>query len=80
MAICNNMEDIENFIDYWDKERFNLGFDIDGIVIKLNNTLLWDRLGSTAKSPRWATAYKFKAQRKEGKNFLALNIKLEERA
>lgn len=67
MAICNNMEDIESFIDYWDKERFNLGFDIDGIVIKLNNTLLWDRLGSTAKSPRWATAYKFKAQRKEAK-------------
>ncbi|MDD2577520.1 MAG: NAD-dependent DNA ligase LigA, partial [Bacteroidales bacterium] len=67
MAICNNMEDIEGFIGYWDKERFNLGFDIDGIVIKLNNTQLWDRLGSTAKSPRWATAYKFKAQRKETK-------------
>jgi DNA ligase (NAD+) len=67
MAICRGNEDIESFIEYWDKERFNLGFDIDGIVIKLNNTSLWEKLGSTAKSPRWATAYKFKAQRMETK-------------
>lgn len=67
IAICVNMEEITDFIKYWDKERFSLGFNIDGIVIKLNNTQLWERLGSTAKSPRWATAYKFKAERKETK-------------
>lgn len=63
MAICKSIEEIMEFISYWDTERFNLGFDIDGIVIKLNDTKLWDRLGSTAKSPRWATAFKFKTQR-----------------
>ena len=63
MAICKSIEEIMEFINYWDTERFNLGFDIDGIVIKLNDTKLWDRLGSTAKSPRWATAFKFKTQR-----------------
>jgi len=63
MAICKSIEEIMEFISYWDKERFNLGFDIDGIVIKLNDTKLWERLGSTAKSPRWATAFKFKTER-----------------
>lgn len=63
IAICKGIEDIMEFIEYWDVERHNLGFDTDGIVIKLNDTSLWDRLGSTAKSPRWASAYKFKAER-----------------
>jgi len=53
---------IKEFIEYWDKERFNLGFDIDGIVIKVNSYHQQEELGFTAKSPRWAIAYKFKAE------------------
>ncbi|MBR1834052.1 MAG: NAD-dependent DNA ligase LigA [Bacteroidales bacterium] len=60
---CQNIKEIKDFIDYWDKERWNLPFGIDGVVIKVNQTGLWDRLGTTAKSPRWAIAYKFKAER-----------------
>lgn len=59
---CRTIDDIKFFIDFWDKERWNLPFGIDGVVIKVNQTSLWDRLGMTAKSPRWAIAYKFKAQ------------------
>ena len=59
---CRNIEDIRFFIDFWDKERWNLPYGIDGVVIKVNQTDLWDRLGTTAKSPRWAIAYKFKAE------------------
>lgn len=59
---CQNINEIKGFIDYWDAERWNLPFAIDGIVIKVNQVGLWDRLGLTAKSPRWAIAYKFKAQ------------------
>ncbi len=60
---CQNIKEIKDFIDYWDHERWNLPFGIDGVVIKVNQTGLWDRLGTTAKSPRWAIAYKFKAER-----------------
>ena len=60
---CKDINEIKGFIDYWDKERWNLPYGIDGIVIKVNQTALWDRLGLTAKSPRWAIAFKFKAER-----------------
>ena len=60
---CKDIGEIKSFIDYWDKERWNLPYAIDGIVIKVNQTPLWERLGLTAKSPRWATAFKFKAER-----------------
>ena len=60
---CRNIDDIKAFIDYWDTERWNLPFAIDGIVIKVNQVALWDQMGLTAKSPRWAIAYKFKAAR-----------------
>lgn len=60
---CKDINEIKFFIDFWDKERWNLPFGIDGIVIKVNQTALWDQLGLTAKSPRWAIAYKFKAER-----------------
>ena len=60
---CKDISEIKAFIDYWDKARWNLPFGIDGIVIKVNQTALWNRLGLTAKSPRWAIAYKFKAER-----------------
>ncbi|MBR1550160.1 MAG: NAD-dependent DNA ligase LigA [Bacteroidales bacterium] len=60
---CRDINDIKAFIDHWDRARWDLPFGIDGIVIKVNQTPLWDRLGLTAKSPRWAIAYKFKAER-----------------
>ena len=60
---CKDINDIKFFIDFWDKERWNLPYGIDGVVIKVNQTDLWNVLGTTAKSPRWAIAYKFKAER-----------------
>ncbi|MBR4773138.1 MAG: NAD-dependent DNA ligase LigA [Bacteroidales bacterium] len=60
---CKDIEEIKDFIEYWDHARWELPFGIDGIVIKVNQTPLWDRLGLTAKSPRWAIAFKFKAER-----------------
>jgi DNA ligase (NAD+) len=60
---CKDINEIKAFIDHWDKARWDLPFGIDGIVIKVNQTPLWDRLGLTAKSPRWAIAFKFKAER-----------------
>ena len=58
---CTTISDVLEFIDHWDKERFNLSYDIDGIVIKVNNYNQQQELGFTAKSPRWAISYKFKA-------------------
>lgn len=57
------LEGVMNFINYWDKERSNLPFEIDGVVIKVNDYSQQEELGFTAKSPRWAIAYKFKAER-----------------
>lgn len=63
IAECNDIGDIKAYIDHWDTARWELPFGIDGIVIKVNQTALWDQLGLTAKSPRWAIAFKFKAER-----------------
>ncbi len=60
--LCKGIEEVKKFIDHWDKQRAKLPFDIDGIVIKLNNYKQQQHLGFTAKSPRWAIAYKFKAE------------------
>ena len=57
------IEQIMEFIDYWDEKRTDLPFDIDGIVIKVNAYDKQEELGYTAKSPRWAISYKFKAER-----------------
>lgn len=59
---AKNIDEIIAFINYWDKERYNLPYDIDGIVIKVDKISLRDTLGYTAKTPRWAIAYKFKAE------------------
>jgi len=67
IAVCKNIEEIEAFIDYWAEERSNLPFEIDGVVIKVNSYAAQEELGFTAKSPRWAVAYKFKAERAETK-------------
>jgi DNA ligase (NAD+) len=63
--LCSNINSVLEFIDHWDKERFDLSYDIDGIVIKVNNYSQQQELGFTAKSPRWAISYKFKAERVE---------------
>lgn len=59
---CRGIDEIEDFINYWDTERKNLPFATDGIVIKVNELPYQAELGYTAKFPRWATAYKFKAE------------------
>ena len=59
---CRNVEEIIEFINNWDTKRKTLPFATDGIVIKVNQLDLQRSLGFTAKSPRWATAYKFKAE------------------
>ena len=60
--ICNSIDEIEEFITFWDTERKTLPFATDGIVIKINELPYQAELGYTAKSPRWAVAYKFKAE------------------
>lgn len=60
--LVQNVDGIRNYITHWNTERFKLGFDIDGVVLKLNNYDQQKALGFTAKSPRWAIAYKFKAE------------------
>lgn len=63
MTKCQNFEEVWNFIKYWEKERRNLSFDIDGVVIKVNDFQLQHEMGFTAKVPRWAIAYKFETER-----------------
>lgn len=60
--LCQNPEEVFAFLEYWDTERHNLGFEIDGVVIKVNNLDDQEILGFTAKSPRWAIAYKFASE------------------
>jgi len=60
--ICRSIGEIEEFISYWDTERKNLPYATDGIVIKVNELPYQEELGYTAKFPRWAVAYKFKAE------------------
>ncbi|MDB9775785.1 NAD-dependent DNA ligase LigA [Vicingaceae bacterium] len=60
IAKCNSIDEIFEFIDYWEDHRNELDFEIDGIVIKVNDYHLQEELGYTAKSPRWAIAYKYK--------------------
>jgi len=62
MALCHNEDEILEFIHDWKKERTSLPYDIDGIVIKVNSFAYQQQLGYTAKSPRWAIAYKYKAE------------------
>ncbi len=60
--LCNNINEVLDFITFWDTHRHGLPFEIDGIVIKVNDYKQQKQLGFTAKSPRWAIAYKFKAE------------------
>jgi DNA ligase (NAD+) len=60
--LCSDIDGVLAFIAGWDKKRFDLSYDIDGIVIKVNSYNQQQELGFTAKSPRWAISYKFKAE------------------
>jgi DNA ligase (NAD+) len=61
--LANNIDEVMAFIDHWDHHRHDLPYETDGVVIKVNDLHQQDELGYTAKSPRWAVAYKFKAER-----------------
>lgn len=67
VCLCKGMADVLGYIKRWDKERENLPFEIDGVVIKVNSIDNQKKLGTTAKSPRWAIAYKFKAEQAKTK-------------
>ena len=60
--LVNSMDEVFDFIDYWDTHRHNLPYETDGVVIKVNSIQHQEELGYTAKSPRWAIAYKFKSE------------------
>ncbi|MCV2485432.1 NAD-dependent DNA ligase LigA [Flavobacterium sp. SH_e] len=60
--LVNSMNEVFDFIDYWDVHRHNLPYETDGVVVKVNSIQHQEELGYTAKSPRWAMAYKFKSE------------------
>ena len=66
-AICKDISEVQQFIQKWDKARYDLSYDIDGVVLKVNNYDQQQELGFTAKSPRWAISYKYKAAEVETK-------------
>lgn len=63
MRKCANIDEVFDYIHRWDEKRKTLSYDIDGVVVKVNDFALQDELGTTAKSPRWAIAYKFETER-----------------
>ncbi|MEZ2414034.1 NAD-dependent DNA ligase LigA [Muriicola sp. E247] len=60
--LCRTMEEVLAYLDYWDSHRHELPYETDGVVIKVNNLQQQEELGYTAKSPRWAIAYKFQTE------------------
>ncbi|OPZ97453.1 MAG: DNA ligase [Bacteroidetes bacterium ADurb.Bin408] len=67
MVKCRTFNEVLDYIKFWDKERATLPFDIDGIVVKVNDYYKQELLGYTAKSPRWAVAYKFRPEQQSTK-------------
>ncbi|WP_411768873.1 NAD-dependent DNA ligase LigA [Winogradskyella sp. A3E31] len=60
--LVNSIDEVLEYINYWDQHRHELPYEIDGVVVKVNSLFQQDELGFTAKAPRWAMAYKFKAE------------------
>ena len=60
--LCHTLDEVIDFCRYWEAQRDELDYEIDGVVVKVNSTDLQGRLGSTSKSPRWAIAFKFRAR------------------
>ncbi|MFO8021221.1 MAG: NAD-dependent DNA ligase LigA [Perlabentimonas sp.] len=67
IKLCESINDVFSFIESWDEGRRELPFDIDGVVIKVNSHTQQKQLGYTAKTPRWAISYKFKAEQAKTK-------------
>ena len=65
--VCSDIQQVIDYIEYWTENRHTLDFEIDGMVIKVNNLKQRESMGYTAKSPRWAIAYKFPAEKKKTK-------------
>jgi DNA ligase (NAD+) len=63
--LCDGIGEVEKFIERWDKLRDKLPFDVDGVVVKVDDIALWEELGYTSKAPRWAIAYKYAAHQGE---------------
>jgi len=62
IEFCKNLEEVTDYINLWDKKRHDLPYETDGVVVKVNSIKHQEELGHTSKSPRWAMAYKFKAE------------------
>ena len=62
IQVCSSIDKVISFVNYWDNKRHELPYDIDGIVIKVNDLKLQEQMGFTSKTPRWAISYKFKAE------------------
>ncbi|WP_299097816.1 NAD-dependent DNA ligase LigA [uncultured Winogradskyella sp.] len=60
--LVNSIDEVLEYVNFWDEHRHNLPYEIDGVVVKVNSLYQQDELGFTAKAPRWAMAYKFKAE------------------
>ncbi len=67
MRVCHNLDEIYAYVHEWAEKRETLPYDIDGIVFKVNNLQMQQELGYTAKNPRWAISYKFKAEQAHSK-------------
>ena len=72
--LCRSLDEVIDFCRHWEKQRDDLDYEIDGVVVKVNSVEIQKKLGSTSKSPRWAIAVKFRARQATTK---LLNIRIQ---